>query len=168
MLWSCNSNPACLSAVVVCTRARATQIALRLSTDFLHSSPYDMYFVFDIWTEREERVTLCLWRAYVLVLIKIKLCYTDSITLTKHMHCHNACLGALTSQHCKTPHTLCKMKSAGFPGMVPIHFHVKYSICAVQSNPGLNSGIFIFALFFLFQTQKLCLALLQYQVRRVL
>jgi hypothetical protein len=33
--------------------------------------------LFDIWTEREERVTLCLWRAYVLVLIKIKLCYTD-------------------------------------------------------------------------------------------
>jgi hypothetical protein len=33
--------------------------------------------VFDIWTEREERVTLCLWRAYILVLIKIKLCYTD-------------------------------------------------------------------------------------------
>jgi hypothetical protein len=33
--------------------------------------------LFDIWTEREERVTLCLWRAYVLVLIKIKLCCTD-------------------------------------------------------------------------------------------
>jgi hypothetical protein len=33
--------------------------------------------MFDIWTEREERVTLCLWRAYVLVLIKTKLCYTD-------------------------------------------------------------------------------------------
>jgi hypothetical protein len=47
-------------------------------------------------------------------------------------------------------------------------FHVKYSICAVQSNPVLNSGIFIFALFLLFQTQKLCLALLQYQARRLL
>jgi hypothetical protein len=33
--------------------------------------------VFDIWTEREERITLCMWRAYVLVLITIKLCYTD-------------------------------------------------------------------------------------------
>jgi hypothetical protein len=42
------------------------------------SSPHEgSMFMFDIWTEREERVTLCLWRAYVLVLMKIKLCYTD-------------------------------------------------------------------------------------------
>jgi hypothetical protein len=33
--------------------------------------------MFDILKEREERVTLCLWRTYVLVLIGIKLCYTD-------------------------------------------------------------------------------------------
>jgi hypothetical protein len=38
--------------------------------------------VFDVWTQREERLILCLWRTYVLLLIKIKLCYTDWIILT--------------------------------------------------------------------------------------
>jgi hypothetical protein len=32
--------------------------------------------VFDIWTEREERVTQCLWRAYVLLVIKRSNCAT--------------------------------------------------------------------------------------------
>jgi hypothetical protein len=40
------------------------------------------YLLFDTWTEREERVAQCLHRTYVLLVIEIKLCYTDSIILT--------------------------------------------------------------------------------------
>jgi hypothetical protein len=35
------------------------------------------YKLFDIWTEREERVSKCLWRTHVLLVIKMRLSYTD-------------------------------------------------------------------------------------------